>query len=233
MSLNAIGVFGGMGPLASAKFIETIYTLRMKKTSYEQELPKIFLYSDPSFPDRTDYLLKGKEAVLLQKLCEGLDELIKHEVEKIIICCFTVHHLFPQLPKRLQEKIISLPFLLLEEIIKCAQPVLLLCTKGTKILKIFEAQKNWEKASDYVVQVSDSDQVEIHKNIYEMKRFGLKESINDFVLSMMSKYNTRFWAAGCTEFHLLAAHQYHFCVSQACKKKAIDPLITIAEKLSM
>ncbi len=93
-----LGILGGMGPLASAEFLKTIYEYNLPLTS-EQDTPKVILYSDPSFPDRTELLLKGNEIMLQNILLEVLPRLIDLGVTKIIICCITSHYLLPRLPQ--------------------------------------------------------------------------------------------------------------------------------------
>src|SRR5689334_6778827 len=53
------GVLGGLGPLASAEFLATIY--EHADASEEQRLPAVLLFSDPAIPDRTEALLCGRE----------------------------------------------------------------------------------------------------------------------------------------------------------------------------
>ena len=57
MKKRVLGVVGGAGPLASAEFIKTIYECSLGER--EQEAPVVLLYSDPTFPDRTEALLAG------------------------------------------------------------------------------------------------------------------------------------------------------------------------------
>ena len=52
-----LGILGGMGPLASAKFLSTVYRLNLVEP--EQEAPNCILLSDPSFPNRTKAILAG------------------------------------------------------------------------------------------------------------------------------------------------------------------------------
>lgn len=57
MGGRLLGVLGGMGPLASAEFVNTVYRLNM--TEPEQQAPALVLRSDPSIPDRTAAILSG------------------------------------------------------------------------------------------------------------------------------------------------------------------------------
>jgi len=52
MNRLLIGVLGGMGPLASAGFVNFLYQKCQAKFSAEQSYPRIVLLSDPTIPDR-------------------------------------------------------------------------------------------------------------------------------------------------------------------------------------
>src|SRR3977135_3492182 len=84
-----LGIVGGIGPLASAEFLKTIYEYSQGEP--EQASARVVLYSDPSFPDRTEALLAGADAVLLEKLIEALEYLRCLSVSRIVICCVTIH----------------------------------------------------------------------------------------------------------------------------------------------
>ena len=53
MGGRLLGVLGGMGPLASAELVHTIYRLNVAEP--EQGSPALLLRSDPSIPDRQRY----------------------------------------------------------------------------------------------------------------------------------------------------------------------------------
>src|SRR5215216_6454872 len=107
MSKNGIlGILGGMGPVASAEFLKTIY--EYSEGEREQDFPVVFVYSDPTFPDRTDAFLNGEEEVILRQLEKALQALVQMDASKIVICCMTIHHLLPRLSPNLAERIISL-----------------------------------------------------------------------------------------------------------------------------
>ena len=90
------GVIGGMGPLASAEFLKTIYEYSLDQR--EQDSPVVLVYSDPTFPDRTDAFLAGQDEALLSQLNRAVDRLRSWDASKIVICCMTIHYLVPRLP---------------------------------------------------------------------------------------------------------------------------------------
>ncbi|MBD2773824.1 hypothetical protein [Iningainema tapete] len=77
-----LGILGGMEPLASAEFLQTIYEENL--TDIEQELPACILYSDLTFGDCTEAILAGTEEILIKHL-ESCTEL--HLITKYFIKC--------------------------------------------------------------------------------------------------------------------------------------------------
>lgn len=83
------GIVGGMGPLASAEFMKTIYEFGKKRP--EQEMPAVVLLSDPSVPDRTECFVNGLSHLLIEKLETSIRQLDRLNVTHIVICCLTIH----------------------------------------------------------------------------------------------------------------------------------------------
>lgn len=225
-----IGVLGGAGPLASAQFINTIYKMTLKQSVCEQQLPIILLYSNPRMQDRTRSFLSGEEEELLIFLESALHKLINMGAEKLIMCCHTMHHLLPKIAQNLREKIISLPEALLNDVINYGKSVLLLSTKGSRLLRVFEKQANWKVAKKYVVELDDVDQDMVHKEIYKIKGRGLCVSSYIMIDKLLEKYNVKAWAAGCTEFHLFSAANNHI-KETSNMPIIIDPLVSITTTL--
>lgn len=227
-----LGVFGGVGPLASSKFIESIYKIQSKVASIEQEHSRVLLYSDPSMPDRTEYFNQGLKQRLLIQLTQNLYQLLAMGVDEIVICCFTLHYILPDLPEELIQKIISLPCLALSEVLRLKKKSLLLCTSGTMNLKIFENSQFWPHVQDYIVKPDVADQQLIHDTIYRLKKNNGYAEAFQLLKNMLQKYETDLWIVGCTEFHLLSA-ELHFSNPQ--RKDfgvSIDPLLMIANRVS-
>lgn len=221
-----LGILGGMGPLASAEFLKTLYEYSLGER--EQDSPIALLYSDPTFPDRTQVLLAGQEDALLAQLIESLQRLLDFGVAKIAICCITSHHLFGKYPPHLQEKIISLIDVTLEKAIETQKQHLLICTKGTRRLEIFQKHPQWEQAKDYFLLPEGEDIETIHDIIYKLKQnYDLQKLVPVFE-SLLDKYNVDSFVAGCTEIHLFTK----YFNQQKTKYSCVDPLIVIAEKLA-
>lgn len=224
-----IGVVGGLGPLASAEFLKTIYEYQIG--DMEQTAPVVIVYSDPTFPDRTDTFLNGDHEFLLQKLIQSLTHLSDLGASKIIICCMTMHYIVPKLPDPLRNRVISLPDVVLEKTIDLKQKQLLLCTSGTRKLDIFQRRPLWQKAKDYIVFLDEYDQDQLHRWIYQvLKRNGPVERIIPFLDELIAKYQADSLVAGCTEIHLVSRYAVHRR-STSRAYGYLDPLVVIAQEM--
>ena len=222
--MNFLGVLGGMGPLASAEFLKTIY--EYSSGEREQQLPPVICYSDPTFPDRTEAILKGEDEILLARLVEALERLCKMEVTKIVICCMTIHYLLPKLPHNLRERIISLLDVMFAHAKGGRKKHLVLCSTGAREMRIFEDHPSWSAVKDRLIFPNRDDQKRVHEMIYEMKvSRGIHSGIL-FLESLLLKYQVDSFAAGCTEIHILAKR----FLDSGMKRKysCLDPLNIIA-----
>src|SRR5690348_224227 len=76
-----LGVLGGMGPLASAAFVNTIY--RLNPAPQEQDMPRVLLDSTPAFPDRTEAIRSGHDAELVSRLDAHVRALVEAGAESV------------------------------------------------------------------------------------------------------------------------------------------------------
>jgi aspartate racemase len=81
--MATLGILGGMGPLASAAFLDSVY--RLNTTEPEQRSPVCVVLSDPTFPDRTAAILKGETGPLTARLAAALDRLIGMGADRILV----------------------------------------------------------------------------------------------------------------------------------------------------
>lgn len=221
------GIVGGMGPLASAEFLRTIYEFGV--AGHEQTAPIVILISDPTFPDRTEYLLSGQQDILLEKLEACLTQLALMGATKMVICCLTIHQVVPRLPEQLRRMITPLVDVSLAGVIESNRTHLLLCTTGTRESRLFERHPLWEKAKRHVIMPDSDDQESIHQLIYELKGNHFNPRQVDFLDELMRKYQTDSFVAGCTEIHLLSRYmRYNHADGWSC----IDPLLIIARQMA-
>lgn len=95
--MSRIGVFGGMGPLATVDFMEKL--VRLTPATRDQEHIPILLASLPHIHDRSSAIL-GVGPDPLPQLLDGIDVLNHAGVGVIAIPCNSSHHWFEQLRAR-------------------------------------------------------------------------------------------------------------------------------------
>lgn len=223
------GILGGMGPLASAEFVHTIYQETIRGT--DQNSPTVILLSDSSIPDRTEYLLSGREEELLRIFSNSIGRLISMGATRIVIACFTIHLLVPRLPESWRGKIVSLVDLAMESVLASKRRHLLLCSTGTKKMGLFQRHPSWPKAQNLIVVPEDEDQTLIHSMIYEIKNNGQDARYIEFTESLLAKYGVDSYLAGCSEIHILAK-QHERLRGRDRNEFCIDPLSRIVPMMS-
>lgn len=224
-----LGVLGGLGPLASAEFVKTIYEYSVG--TGEQRSPAVIMYSDPGFPDRTETLLSGSYDNLLKRLVGALELLCERNVSEVIICCITIHHLLPELPLHLGERVSSL----LDPIMECVSEMrtkqLMLCSNGVRQLGVFERHPAWQRAGQYIVMPDADDQQRIHTLIYEIKKNRDLDSISAALEELFVKYRVDGFIAGCTEIHLLSKY-FTSSTEKRNRYQCTDPLLIMAQRVA-
>ena len=111
--MKKLGVIGGLGPMATAYFLQLL--TQMSDAETDQEHMEILLHSKPRIPDRTRFILgRSGEDPLPQMIEVGID-LKSQGAEVIAIPCVTAHYFQKNL-----EDAIGIPILnAVEETVLC------------------------------------------------------------------------------------------------------------------
>jgi aspartate racemase len=216
------GVLGGLGPIASAEFVRTIYAGR---SGPEQAMPAVILYSDPSFPDRSDCYRRGETRVLVERLEAAIDVLLRSGATDIAICCMTIHAVLPLMDPRLRGRIHSLVHLLLELVAMRGGVHLLLATDGARRMQLFERHPSWPLAAGHLRLPDADDQAQVHRLIYSIKDQSFTPDRLEQLDDMRRRYGAESLVAGCTEWHVV--HRQH----RASGLEWIDPLDVLARRI--
>ncbi|HYW12679.1 MAG TPA: aspartate/glutamate racemase family protein [Longimicrobium sp.] len=222
-----LGILGGMGPVASAAFVRSLY--REAAFRREQAAPACILLSDPLIPDRTQALLEGRGDEVLCRLIAGLERLEAAGATRTLAACVTIHHWVPQLPPALRRRLISLVDVILDEVAATPGRALLLCTSGARHVRIFESHPGWAAASGSIVLPGEGDQARVHRWVFALKAQRRPRAVLDGIGEMTARYGADRWISGCTEFHL---------AGNALRARGgdpaaiIDPLHVVARRLA-
>lgn len=222
-----LGIVGGMGPLASAELLATLYRLNLPER--EQDAPRCVLLSDPAFPDRSAAILRGDTDELARRLAEAVASLLGLGAARVAIACFTVHAVLPELPEALRVKVVSLVDLVVEELLaesaRGAGPHLLLATTGSYRAGVFARHPRWPEVDGSVRLLDEPDREALHERLYRLKRGDPPERAVSFVRELRERYGTPGAVFGCTELHLLRRH-----LGQEDRAGVVDPLTTLARR---
>lgn len=229
------GILGGMGPLASAAFLATIYRFSLAQAGSEQEMPRVILISDPSVPDRTDAIVKLRQMqpqqyeAVKNRLKELLEALWSLNVDRIVIPCVTAHFFLPylDLPTPIESRICSLISIICEALRTDHNKYILLRTNGTRDARIFETHPLWNEIRDRIISLEDADQEAIHREfLYRIKRENVRDEQLIILRHLMQKYDAHGFIAGCTEVHL---HTGELLDKQI---QVVDPLWIVAQNIA-
>lgn len=133
--MKKIGIIGGLGPLATAKFMKLI----------EQELEKqnlnaeIITINDPTTPDRTEYILDNNKPNPINKILKMVEKLNKAKVDVIVMPCNTASYFYKEIQENTNIHFINIVSETVKELKKNKiKKIALLATYGTVKSKIYE-----------------------------------------------------------------------------------------------
>ena len=224
-----IGVLGGLGPLTSAEFMKTIYQLSLGE--YEQNSPNVVLLSNPAFPDRTSAILAGNEDILIEPLTDSLQRLVDLGADNIVICCMTIHAVLHKVPSALRDRVLSLLDVIFDHVAENGGSHLIVCTKGTRQMKLFENHPRWDSTKNHFILPDQDDLDTIHQMIYRLKsNSDLSEEV-PILQRLAEEYSADSFVSGCTEIHLLVKYLAS-SAHAAGRFSFVDPLVIIAQKIA-
>lgn len=192
------GIIGGMGPAASASFINYIYSQCAGKFKTEQDYPRLILISDANAPNRLQSYQQDNFEILKQYLIENVIQLNSYNVNKIMICCLVAHACLKTFPSELSPSIINIVSLLDQEITQDNQKTILLSTPMFYELSLLE-NKN-------IIYLDSTELQQINFYIHQMKISGAKsihELFISFIKTLLKKYNANSISLACSDLHLI------------------------------
>ncbi|WP_328584775.1 aspartate/glutamate racemase family protein [Streptomyces sp. NBC_00370] len=225
--LPLIGVVGGMGPLASAELLSTIY--RLDPPAVEQRAPRILLWSDPAVDDRTAAISAGRLRAVADSLERSVGQLLAAGAYRVVVACVTAHHAVRLLPPPMKSRCVSLVDLVFDELALRPERHLLLCTDGSRSSGVFTGHERWAELSGRVVLPDEADQARLHRRLYQLKRDADAGSAVRFVERVLPRYGVSSFIAGCTELHLVT--RAIEAAGRSAVLPSIDPMALVARQI--
>lgn len=238
--MKRLGIIGGLGPMATAFFMEMI--IEMTDAKADQEHIEMIVYNCPSIPDRTNYLLKRSADNPYPYLLKIGKQIIENGAEIIAIPCVTASCFEKKLEIELTTPIINIieetvNYLLVNNI----KVIGLMATDGTIQCGIF--QKALDIAGIKVILPDFKEQEMVMDIIYNEVKANKLVDMKKFmyVSQKLRDKGTEVIILGCTELSVLrrnnsigadyldAMQVLAKCVVEKCGKlkKSYNKLITI------
>ncbi|HEX5062846.1 MAG TPA: aspartate/glutamate racemase family protein [Kofleriaceae bacterium] len=197
-----LGILGGMGPLSSAEFLCTLYECAADGRA-EQDMPLALLLSDSTFPPRTADSREESWAALRDRVEAGVQRLIAWGCDEIVLCCFTAHHVVPQLSPTSAGRLRSLLDATVAELLAATRPCLVLCSTATRMLGLLETHPSWPAVRALVRFPDDADQERVNAMIKEVKSRGASAALVSELDLLVARYCVENAVFACTELHML------------------------------
>lgn len=199
---KTLGIIGGLGPMATAYFLELL--TKMSQAATDQEHMEILLHSKPSIPDRTSYILGKSMENPLPDMAETGRELVRMGAEEIAIPCITAHFFHNELEKQIGVPVVhairETAAYLKERGVRTAG---ILATDGTVASGLF--QKEFSQYGIVALMPSDEGQAMIMDIIYHQVKMGKKGNPAqlEVVAESLRQQGAEVVLLGCTELSLL------------------------------
>lgn len=201
-----LGVIGGLGPMATAYYMELM--IRMTDAKRDQDHPEVIIMNVPSVPDRTAFILGKSQDDPCGPMVELGRQLKSLGCTVVATPCVTAHYFH----ETLQEQI-GLP--VIHVIHRTAQllrqagirRVGLMATDGTVCSGIFQRQV--EEQGMELVLPSEAGQHGVMTLIYNQVKAGIQPDMDLFaaIRDELHRAGAEVIVLGCTELSLLKKNQ--------------------------
>ncbi len=205
MKQPILGVIGGLGPAATAHFLELIVSMTDART--DQEHVEMLVHHIPSTPDRTAYLLGNSREDPLPFLLRAGRSLVGQGATHIAIPCVTAHYFYDDLQRNLRSDLINGIAETVQLLHKNRiQKVGIMATEGTISSRILS--NALEEAGILPIIPSKTQQEEVTRLIYENVKAGKNVEMDRFRRTQQELLDcgAQVILLGCTELSVIKGH---------------------------
>ena len=200
--MKTLGVIGGLGQMASAYFMQLL--TQMSDAQTDQDHMDILMYSRPSIPDRTSYIIGDSKENPVPDMVMAGKKLKEMGADILAIPCITAHYFHEEL-----EDGIGLPIIhAVEETISCLEEkevtqVGILATDGTIQSGLF--QNAFKQRGVWPILPEAGSQKRVMEIIYHQIKAGKSVDMESFyqISEEMSGHGAQVILLGCTELSLI------------------------------
>jgi len=196
-----VGILGGMGPLATAKFFSSL--VEQTEAKCDQEHIRVFIDNNPQIPDRTSYLLDSGESPV-RSLIDSARRLENIGADFIVFPCNTSHYFYEEI-----QGAVDIPVLSMIEITARhfkehgIREAVLLSTEGTMKTGVYG--KVFKSHGIDIMELDDSLQTLVTELIYAVKGDDKDVVLKAYseILHRVRGFGKKKIILGCTELPLV------------------------------
>ena len=199
---NILGVIGGLGPMATAYFMELVTD--MTDAATDQEHLSMLIYSAPFIPDRTRYILDNTQENPLPQMLRIGQLLAQQGAQRIAIPCVTAHYFFHELEQGIPVPVVNG----VREVAKHLHDhgvtrAGIMATDGTIQSRVFH--RELERCGIAAVVPSKDRQADVMRLIFDDIKAGLPADMAKFsaVANELRENGAQAIILGCTELSLI------------------------------
>lgn len=224
---QVVGIIGGVGPEATSHFVNRLVKLRTKPANRDQDHIPYLLFNNPQIPDRTEFLLHGKESPLPELVHTA--KMLKHAGATFIcIICNTAHTFTTEIQEQVHLPVLNMIEITASHVLKTygeSVTVGLLATDGTIKTKLYQDAFAKIAPQVRILTPESTSQEKVMKAIYSIKAHSVNE-LNTLWLTEVAHelvaQGAKAVILGCTEIPLVfEKHKPTFI--------AVDPLELLAQ----
>lgn len=201
--MEKLGVIGGMGPEATCYFYEEVVRHTVAET--DQEHLDMVILSCASMPDRTQAIVSGDHAPILEKMAVCTHDLEALGCTHIAIPCNTSHFFYPQIQASTSVPVIHMPREAVREAVvaRGARRIGIMGTDGTIRSGVYA--RECEAAGVGYVTPSPASQADVMSIIYDDVKAGREVDMHKFdrVMREFIRLDCDVVILACTELSVL------------------------------
>jgi len=202
MNKQILGVIGGLGPSATARFLELV--IDMTDADTDQDNVEMIIYNFPSIPDRSGYILGSNLKSPLPGLLSAGRSLARQKVSCIAIPCVTAHYFHKELQEAIGVPILNGVAETVDMLKACGfHRVGIMATDGTVHSGLLS--RELDLAGIVPILPSRQRQQDIMHLIYQNIKAGKPAEMTRFrqIVQELNSSGAEIILLGCTELSLI------------------------------
>lgn len=202
VKMDLLGIIGGLGPMATAYFMQLI--TEMTDAVTDQEHLRMVIFSAPDIPDRTEYIIGKSDNSPLPGIIEAGLSLKRIGADVIAIPCITAHYFQSDIENGLGITTLNVIAGCCDFLAKLnVKKVGLMATEGTVKSNLF--QREFKKKGITVLIPEKKDQDIVTSLIYNDVKKGRDPDMSAFyyVKNRLLQSGAEIVILGCTELSVI------------------------------